>query len=133
MMFPISCLVYSVNYFTCLLITYLVYSEKKTTTRTNRVGKYNIKCMLGWDFMVYNKHPCPRLLGVGWLLTINPKLLCIIYYRLIMQESYTVTQQLSSNWGFVVHQYGLQFIHHFLLCLHYPVPQTHTFQLHQNI
>ena len=46
MMFPISYLVYSVNYFTCLLITYLVYSENYhvcllITTRTNQSGEYN--------------------------------------------------------------------------------------------
>ena len=46
MMFPISYLVYSVKYFTCLLITYLVHSENYhvcllITTRTNQSGEYN--------------------------------------------------------------------------------------------
>ena len=46
MMFPISNLVYSVNYFTCLLITYLVYSENYhvyllIAIRTNQSGEYN--------------------------------------------------------------------------------------------
>ena len=46
MMFPISYLVYSVNYFTCLLITCLVYNENYHAclliiTRTNHSGEYN--------------------------------------------------------------------------------------------
>ena len=46
MMFPISYLVYSVNYRAYLLITYLVYSVNYLvclliTTRTNQSGEYN--------------------------------------------------------------------------------------------
>ena len=64
--------------------------------------------------MVYNNHTCPQPLGVKWLLTINPRLLCIIYYVPLQVNNARIditiycTQQLSSNWGFVVHQYGLQ-------------------------
>ena len=34
-----------------------------------------------WDFMAYNNHPCPWVppLIVRWLLTINPRLPCVIY------------------------------------------------------
>ena len=49
MMFPISYLVCSVNYFVCLLIDF-VYGV--IYLRANQVGG-----SLG--FMVYNNHPCP--------------------------------------------------------------------------
>ena len=44
MVFPISYLVYSVKYLTCLLITQLVYSENYhmyVLIRTNQSGEYN--------------------------------------------------------------------------------------------
>ena len=50
MMFPISYLVYSVNYLVCLLIT------QQGTIRSESITQMHV----GLGFMVYNNHPCPQ-------------------------------------------------------------------------
>ena len=62
-----SYLVYSVNYLVCLLN--LVCSENH---------------LVHANFIVYNNHPCLWALPSGWLLTINPRLPCIIYSEIYM-------------------------------------------------
>ena len=72
-MFPISYLVYNVNYLTCLLITYLVYSENYHVylliTRTNQSGEYKINHSRQ-GFIVHKQ--LLSALGLGWFMNHKP-------------------------------------------------------------
>ena len=85
-MFLISYIAYSANYLACLLIT----------RRTNQVEECNIirDLWLAITTFVLVLHPCIR---VGWLLAINPRLLCIIYYKSATACLFTCIQPLITN------------------------------------